>query len=268
MKKIDEFYKTELDKIDYLSVEEEEIIHNNIKDKYRKNQKLKKTVLGISTFLLVCLVGIGITYAEEISDLIKTFKLTTTTHDNGNTSTYAESYVRKEVNYDADLPEVDSTNDGGEYSIQELEEILDIKILKSDYFKNDTLKQEITVKNDGKIAGASFVLKNFMNIKKEKNSVSDRYDMIIGFSTKYASDDVHGGWGTGQGLKVEEYYLKNLKTTSYILSSKSEQNSPLGIYHAYLIHDNMHYTFEFFCTFKTVEEEKELIKNILDSLHY
>lgn len=268
MKKIDEFYKTELDKIDYLSVEEEEIIHNNIKDKYRKNQKLKKTVLGISTFLLVCLVGIGITYAEEISDLIKTFKLTTTTHDNGNTSTYAESYVRKEINYDADLPEVDSANDGGEYSIQELEEILDIKILKSDYFKNDILKQVHTRKKQGKIMGASFLLENFTDIKKLKDKTVDKYNMNISFSTKYSEDVAHSGWETGQGFKVEEYYLKNLGTVSYILSRDYDYDNLVETYYAFIIYDDMFYDFDFKCTFKTVEEEKELIKNILDSLHY
>lgn len=268
MMNLDRKYKNRFNKLELSDQDEEDII-NKIKLKYNKNQKRKKYILCFITVMIIGFLSIGIAYATEIEDFVKGFIITKTKENaegKNFTHTEGESNYRKEINYEANLPEVGTNDEGKEYSILELENLLNIKILKSDYFKTTILKQVGTVKKEGKIASASFKLENFSCTKDVSNSIADRYNMYVYFITKYADADDKISWETGRDTKVTEYYLKNLNTTAYILHPKNENK--MLFYTVHFIYDNVGYSFRLRITNDEIEDRKIKLKEILDSLHY
>jgi len=263
MKNINNFYKDEFEKID-ISNEKRDEINNQIKNKYMLSQRRKKTIICLSSIFLVFIVSISIVYADEIKEFINTFKIIVTTDKDGNKVTEARSEdYRKELNYDADFPEINSIDNknGSQYSIKQLEEGLNIKILKSDLIKNDKVKIRLLTKEKGKISSGHFFLKDILN------DYERRIDVNISFVTKYYPDNSYTGWKSSDSLKSTKYYIKNLNADAYILTFNGDANA-IGHYDILLIYDNISYRFNATIIDYDYEKQKQFVEDFLNSLSY
>lgn len=124
------------------------------------------------------------------------------------------------VNYDADIPEYDGDSNDSlkyQYSFEELENMLGIKILQSEYYKKDFINQGYTEKNNGKLARATFYMND---ITSESNSKDGKIicDMTISFMTKYNKEkEMQFVTGFGQGGAKREFFIEKLKTTAFVV---------------------------------------------------
>jgi len=267
MKKIEDLYKERFNKL-IIYPEDEENIKNNIIKKYTKVKRRNKIIAYSMTFLLLCIVGFGIVYADEIKDFIQNFTIFKKTDDKGNIYTKGEVEIVKEMNYDADIPEVSLEDDKNTYSLNELEELLGMKILKSPYFKIDQVEQYLTEKVNGKIAKAKFRIYNFTDSKKEGKTGTDKYNLYFEFTTKYSPDNKID-WSTSPGIEITEYYIKKLNSNAFFFKMMDIENAAKKkLYVVNFVCDNVFYTFKFDMYGKDLNEAEQLIKDILDSLSY
>jgi len=258
-------FKEEFNRLDY-SLEEENVIKEKVFIKYRHNRARAKVIFCVATIMIICLTGVGIVYADEIKDFVRGFKLSTYTKENGSSNTVGVSKIIKEMNYEADIPEVDSSSEEVyTYSISELEDLLDMKILKNDYFKEKEFRQRVTKKVDGKIASADFVTSgSFKEMLEEGFYIQSTH---ISFVTKYSKDGGKVGWETGSGFEPITCYIKNLDTTAYILTWKDTDKMSIAV--VIFIYDNVNYNmFLQFNPRVQREEGVKIIGEFLNGLSY
>lgn len=238
-----------------------EIMLDIINKKHKKTRMFLKPII-ISSFIL--LFGIfGIVHADDIVRTFNTFRY----KFNGVDYVERKSFGTVELNYDADIPEVLPNGDiKNTYSFEEVEKKLGIKLLKSKYFKKDTLGGGSTKKN-GKIADIGFSIKNFTDYDLEKDH--QRYIEMFTYSaymkTKYSDDLNDYDFFGGAMDKPEEYYIKSLDTTALIIT----YNRGKG-YHVMFDYDNVRYTlhFDFLCEPDKRDNAYKRVTDILESLHY
>lgn len=241
----------------------------------------KKTINYLKPVLISCAVIIvsimGIVYAD---DIIKTFNTLRYNYNKEANRTEIHSDAIAEINYDADIPETERGKfdelELGNYTYEELEKLLGIKLLKSKLFKNNTIHQYITRKVDNKISSASFGISNLMNydFKSKYNLPDDWHDeifeMTFSFKTKYYEKELTNSalndtkfWISGYP-ETEEYYIKNLNTSALIIIFGFGKNCIIQF-----DYDNISYYFDFkFLGHYDPDSVYYRIEEILESLSY
>lgn len=270
-----EVYKKIMQKIKISKVKKEEIFSKIMEEKLEKKRHLK--LVFITTCLLVFLIlgSLGLVYAEEIKNTFNTIKI----FHSSSKETIITSNVIVEINYEADIPEAQpilaeerqNGKKNNEYTFQELEDLLEIKLLKSEYYKKEKLEQYFTEKVDNKISRASFDLENFTNAKEIKKGkiedLEDRYTMSFSLTTKYASTDIkENSKEVWSGYREDTYYIQALDTSAYIFKRNIE-NTILDDWSVRFDYENIHYTFWLHMYNKEEKEKTETMVKILESLH-
>lgn len=172
------------------------------------------------------------------------------------------------VNYDADIPEYDGDSNDSlkyQYSFEELENMLGIKILQSEYYKKDFINQGYTEKNNGKLARATFYMND---ITSESNSKDGKIicDMTISFMTKYNKEkEMQFVTGFGQGGAKREFFIEKLKTTAFVVQFWPEENAYVKYCYIYFNYENISYQFKMFIHGGNFEEQ---VKDFLNSFEY
>mgnify|MGYP003571287263 CR=1 FL=1 len=241
-----------------LSEETKNDILNTIYTNYANYKKRNNITLSICLILFVCLIGLGVTYADEI---VKYFKIYPVIYKNGEIGTYGKvQNINKVINYEADIPEFEKEGKGKEYTLSELEKLLETKIIKSKNIKSDIVTQYKTLKVNGKISSASFRYENFYDNDTTKAK------LFFTFITKYDTSSQNLWWETGQARQSSEYLIKNLNTNAYILQFKGEEWTS-HYYNIYFIYDNIAYESFIICYARNKEDKEKEIMNFLDSLY-
>lgn len=225
---------------------------------------------GFACCCIVVLAFFCIVYADEIKESITSFRIEyskKTDNRNDLIKVYSDSIV--EINYDANIPETNKLVTPEEYTIEELEKLLSIKLLKSEYFENNSFTQDITEKVDGKISRAIFKNDDLMNIHQKEYHGSDykveKIIMSIELVTKYFQDN-NGNNGIFPNVDYsEEYFIKSLKEKSLIINYNKSSFVVMFEY------DNIRYHFKVIFSPYWNYEEGEMINRIyeiLESLSY
>ncbi len=265
MKNFQKFYKNKFDKITISQTDEENIMSGIIK-KYSKRKIRIKLCLSCFIIFTLCITSLSVVYAKEIMKFVKGFIIETRNDEKGNIYIKGETEFVKEMNYDADIPEIKSSSEGNSYSIDELENILNMKFLKSKYMKFNDIKQFATNKKDGKISNAAFVIYDFT-----QGNLDDGFkcNLTAYFSTKY-SDNNSSSFSTSPGAILEEYNIKNLNSNSQILIlNQGSKDDIITFAIAHFIYDDVGYDLRFTFTPRAKQNEAlQKIKNILDSFSY
>ncbi len=265
MSSLNEKYKETFDKIN-ISDDKSKKVYNSILKKTGKFSLLRPVFISI--IIILCIVGIGAVYAKDISSALNSFIITKKHDEKGNIRIETHSSARPEINYDANLPEVEikDANDiltHNQYSFEELEDLLNIKILRSKFFKNDKLVQIETKKVDNKIAYTSFGLQNFTNVKVEEG----QYGMAFCIITKYATEEIEKSKKSSFGEKnrTELYYIKSIGTEALIIKGVLPE-SKVQEWRIEFDYSEIHYSFDLM--FVGLEPEEMEIKTIeiLESL--
>lgn len=267
MSKFEDFYKDSFDKVQ-LSQREEETMKNNIIKQYKKVKTRNRIVSYFIVVISICVVGFGIVKAEKIGEFIKDVFIRTKTDEKGNVYTHGEVTFVKEMNYDADIPEIERSIKGNMYDRSELEKLLGMKFLKSDYFKTDNVEQRATKKVDDKIAFAEFAINDFVYPKEEDTiRIGRRMDMY--FSTKY-NDNHTSTFSMSPGVTTKKYFIKNLNTIATILLiNHTEADENISMVITEFVYDDVGYMLWLhFFRRPTTEEGMKEIKDLLDSFSY
>ncbi len=275
-KKYQEFY----DEIQISEERKEKIYENIMESKKQKKVYLKPIFITVVLIVFIALGSLGLVYAEEIKNAFNTIRIFHSNKDNSRVTTIKSNAIA-EINYEADIPEADVVVEeerikgikNKEYTIQELEELLGIKLLKSEYYKKEKLEQYYTEKVDNKISRASFLLENFTNAKYfKKGKLEDKedvYTMSISFVTKYcpAHEQEIDMEITGE-YREDVYYIDALDTTVYIMKLGLEDNVwGTGNWIVRFDYHNIHYKIEAHMYNKNEEEKTNALATILNSLH-
>ncbi|MBE6140299.1 MAG: hypothetical protein E7172_02050 [Firmicutes bacterium] len=206
MKKFEEKYLSLIKKIE-LSNEDARKIKQNICEKANKKSLILKPIFITLILLSVCST---ITVAANV--LIKQYK--TTINENS----------KKEVLFTSKIDKVYTDNllkENDYYSINELEEKLDLKFLRNKHITNDLFKLTKLDKKNNKIAKLNFWL---VDSKKDELTYKD---LNLGFeiNTKYSLED--GKLAFSGNVKMEYYYIKNLNTEAIIFETTNDSYGPL-----------------------------------------
>lgn len=273
MKNIDKKYRNYFDSLE-LSLEKSDLIKKNIKDRYKKARRKNKIILSVITILLIGLISFGIVYADEIKGIVSGFTVYKTVKENGNEDFYGVTRAKKEMNYDADIPEIGSESHGVEYDIYDLENILDIKFLKSDIFKNNYVRVLNVKKENGKIAALNFDRGEFSCKNQMKQSVC-LMKQYVSFSTKYSTKERSGLWTSGSGMGVEDYEIKSLGVIAQLVTWADDEDRPLNRdkiymqwYRVFFVYDDVCYAFMFRVGYDKDIPRVERVKNFLEALYY
>ncbi len=263
-------YKNMMDKIQLSERKKEEIYMNTIENLSKKNKKhYFKPILITSIICLCAIIGtLGTVYAEELKETIQKIFIKRT-HDEEKNYTKLETDDLAGINCDADIPEYnpqssDEMGKGINYSYAEIENLLGVKILKSDLFKKTMLYQEKTNKQDGKITFAWFSINDFMISPKKFDGI---YNMNISFLTSYASeeeknDPLFEGRGS---FNEEEYYLSKLNTMAYFI--KKHDGHDTQSWDVIFMYNNINYRFSFDFMREDHESMRDEVIQILESLY-
>ena len=224
-------YKEEFDKI-YLDKKMDEIILN--KTIYKsQNNLLKIVVVTLSILLFISITSIGIVYAKEIVEKIKSLIVKTTIDFDDEEwgdihLTKFKVSNRKDVNVDAEFPSINFpvTDSEQKISFKEIEENLEIEILTSKLFENDIARI----------------------IKLEKSN--DKISMVIEFITEYYEKE-YLSILLGQTRNLDKEYnavekIKKLNTDLYVWCPRKVQNNSeivRSTLKAIFIYDDIVYTF-------------------------
>ena len=234
----------------------------------RKN-KIRKSLYSLCVFIVIFTIALSITHAKEIKDIVNTFVVKYITKDDDTTYLKVESSAIKEIDEEADLEEIDFVGEldriNGNYknySFEELEKILKIKLLKSNQYQNRNLIIDHLEKKDNKITKITIDLDNIFNYSNDSNE-KIYANCTMEIKTKYSltSEDDTGIDGVSYVHEFWEYHIENLNTNSVIIKDKYFP-SHLAVKFDY---DNVTYSFDTFIF--TENPESELYK-ILESLNY
>ncbi len=267
MKNYEKKFKEEFSKI-FITEESMYNIKENVRKKYCKRKNRRKMVLGFSSILLVFITGFGLVYADELKTFINNFIISKHVDEKGNVYTSGKASIIKVMNYDAEIPEILEKGTGKIYNIEELEELLDFKILKSSYIKTDEIKQYYTKKVSNKIANASFTIDNFTR-PTQKDDIKNKYDLTVSFTTKYNNDNM-ASFNTSPGVASTEYRIKNLDTKAFILLiNATNPQDKVSYAMARFVYDNVNYFLKFrFLPKEQQDDAIQKVKNILNSFSY
>ena len=245
---------------------------------YKKRKRNKKIIFSLIMMFSILIIGTGITYAEEIKEIVTSIftKSYTEKIDNNEVQKIKLKYNGvKEINYNADLKEptgsgIDSFKnepiDKDSYSMytyEELEKELGIKLLKNDLFKKDKFILKTLEKNDGKIATISLYMTNVFKYDNKENKNVSFVSFNILIKTKYAerkenSELNHGNY---TDETIPKYKVGKLNTIAYGIEYGKRRR-------VYMEYDDVIYSFTLSTGADYRDKPDEEVQKILDAFHY
>ncbi len=206
MDKLKKEYQEQFNQINISEKEKEEIL-NKIMSSRSYSQKRFRFAIPIC-ILVLCIVGVGVVYAEEISTAVHSIIISFKKDEHGFDTTEGKFYGRVEINYDAELEEDKA------YTFDELEQILGINILRHEGFREDGVEVTGVKTVENKISSASFRIENCYSFKGEFGFVHFGFR----FRTKYASQDGSISFSTTVDPdRIETYHINSLDTDATIV---------------------------------------------------
>lgn len=247
-------------------------------NRYKKRKRNKKIIFSLIMMFSILIIGTGITYAEEIKEIVTSIftKSYTEKIDNNEVQKIKLKYNGvKEINYNADLKEptgsgIDSFKnepiDKDSYSMytyEELEKELGIKLLKNDLFKRDKFILKTLEKNDGKIATISLYMTNVFKYDNKENKNVSFVSFNILIKTKYAerkenSELNHGNY---TDETIPKYKVGKLNTIAYGIEYGKRRR-------VYMEYDDVIYSFTLSPGADYYNKSDEEVQKILDAFHY
>ena len=253
MKNINKLYKDGFDNLE-LSEDRKEDILNGIYRDFNKYKKIKISVISLLLILFTGITYIGVTRADEI---IEYFKVKTVKCDNGEATIGRAKSERLVINYDANLPEHELSEKPISFSYDEIEKLLNIKLVKNKKFDNEKIHLSYLKKENNEIASVR------LDIPFSK---TNRYHLSMSFITKYHIGNDVIEWNTKTNRQANEYTLKNLNTKAYVLQFAGEPWTS-SIYNVIFIYEGITYYSTFTIHERTPEKRKEAVMEVLDSFY-
>ena len=272
-----------IDNIDKITLTDERIkyLKKQTISRYYKTKKKNSIMLCLIAAFSILIVSAGVTYAEEIKDGISKVitKITNlkTQNDSYYTNYKLESEARKELNYKANLNEprcqrsfnlFENISDDdacySAYTPEELSNVLGIKILKNDFFKDNRMLLTNVSRVDGNISYIKLHMPNPMNTKfGVRNQTAVWLDVAM--RTKYNDKNIDTVWEANVSSEnnIHEYYIKAINEKAYAtyVSPKSTQN-------IIIIHDNIAYRLKVHMGTDDANDPFGTVQKILDAFHY
>ncbi len=247
-------------------------------NRYKKRKKKNKIVFSLIMIFSILIIGTGITYAEEIKEIVTSIFIKSYTEkiDNNEVQKIKLKYNGvKKINYEADLKEptgsgIDSLKnepiDKDSYSMytyEELEKKLGIKLLKNDLFKRDKFILKTLEKNDGKIATIGLYMTNVFKYDNKENKNVSFVSFNILIKTKYAerkenSELNHGNY---TDETIPKYKVGKLGTMAYGIEYGKRRS-------VYMEYDDVIYSFTLSPGADYYNKSDEEVQKILDGFHY
>lgn len=251
MKKIKNIYKEYYNNI-YPSSDIDKKIFNKTIYQKSNNLILKKCYKFIILIISISIIGSGIVFANEIKETIQFIFKTEKISNNNHRDLFISSFKvknLKEINYNADLNEIDyGSNTQNTMSKKEIEKLLEIKFLDSNKLINNKVTIQRIEKVENKIASGIFVIRDAFKIEKEKLKKS-YVTMSFQFNTKFSKiyEDGFNIFGSGTPFAIDNFitskYIENLSTDVYFVSSQQNlKNNDQAIFiEAIFVYDDIGY---------------------------
>ncbi len=255
MDKLKKEYQEQFSQINISEKEKEEIL-NDVVSNNSYSQKRFKFAIPICIIVL-CIVGIGVVYAEEITNAVQSIIISFKKDEHGIDTTEGKFYGRVEMNYDAGLDENKT------YTFDELEQILGINILRHEGFKEDDVKVLGVKTIENKISSASFRTENCYSFDDEFGFVHFGFR----FNTKYAASDASNGFSTTVPKdRIETYHINSLDTDATIVYFNdvafTEKFKHMGEYLLIsFIYDNIYYKLDYLKTNFVKQDAYDFLEN-------
>lgn len=247
-------------------------------NRYKKRKKQNKIVFSLIMILSILIIGTGITYAEEIKEIVTSIFIKPYTEkiDNNEVQKIKLKYNSvKKINYEADLKEptgsgIDSLKnepmDKDSYSMytyEELEKKLGIKLLRNDLFKRDKFILKTLEKKNGKIATICLYMTNVFKYDNKENKNVSFVSFNILIKTKYAerkenSELNHGNY---TDETIPKYKVGKLGTMAYGIEYGRRRS-------VYMEYDDVLYSFTLNPGADYHNKPDEEVQKILDGFHY
>lgn len=221
---------------------------------YKKNNfMLKNVIVTISILLFISITSLGIVYAKEIVEKIKSLFVSTTIHlENSGYNIYLDELKitnKKNLNFDAKFSNINFpvTDSEQKVTFKELKEDLNIDILTPNIFENKIARIIKLEKNNNKISHGWFAFDNIYVFKKGRKK--GKISMIIEFITKYHEDDylmVNMGQTRDESRIYKTVELnEKLDTEIFFWGTRAITNDDenIGTLKATFIYDDIVYTF-------------------------
>lgn len=247
-------------------------------NRYKKRKKKNKIIFSLIMIFSILIIGTGITYAEEIKEIVTSIftKSYTEKIDNNEVQKIKLKYNSvKKINYEADLKEptgsgIDSLKnepiDKDSYSMytyEELEKELGIKLLRNDLFKRDKFILKTLEKKNGKISTISLYMTNVFKYDNKENKNVSFVSFNILIKTKYAerkenSELNHGNY---TDETIPKYKVGKLNTMAYGIEYGKRRR-------VYMDYDDVLYSFTLSPGADYHNKPDEEVQKILDGFHY
>lgn len=247
-------------------------------NRYKKRKKKNKIIFSLIMIFSILIIGTGITYAEEIKEIVTSIFIKSYTEkiDNNEVQKIKLKYNSvKKINYEADLKEptgsgIDSLNnepiDKDSYSMytyEELEKELGIKLLRNDLFKRDKFILKTLEKKNGKIATICLYMTNAFKYDNKENKNVSFVSFNILIKTKYAerkenSELNHGNY---TDETIPKYKVGKLGTMAYGIEYGKRRR-------VYMDYDDVLYSFTLSPGADYHNKPDEEVQKILDGFHY
>ena len=251
MRKIEDIYKNYNEKIMPSKSLDNKVFNETIY-KRKINPFWKKAILTISIFLIVSITAIGIVFAKEIKEIIQKYFIVQVPRrqidgmEKIPDRKFLEVHSTKEINYDADLPEVDwkikyNIDQKPTINLKELEEKLQINFLNFSEDKDLMISIVGLEKINKKIGNVE--LQTVINAKN-KSPIC----IHVQFVTKY-TEAFKDGFSVQLNTTIHgsEKFLtehsKKLNTDIYYFvdTSKEDYENILTFNEAVFVYDNVLY---------------------------
>ena len=260
-----------------LSKKQEERILNNILE--RKNNICFAKPIIIGSILISFGATLGIVYADDIKRMFNTLIIKEEIKENNNGDNYtivkskSEGIIRIKDNANIDNLNKIKSNNKIELKLNDLENELGVKILKSTLYPFEYITQESIELKNNKITQASFSISNISNELPDEITEAGELqfyrdytecNMNIYFKTQFFdSSDTSLNSIAPRGTRTENYYINKLDTTALIVKFEPEENSRSKVWDIIFDYKNITYKFTFF--FHGTDPKSEITR-ILNSL--
>lgn len=247
-------------------------------NRYKKRKKKNKILFSLIMIFSILIIGTGITYAEEIKEIVTSIFIKSYTEkiDNNEVQKIKLKYNSvKKINYEADLKEptgsgIDSLNnepiDKDSYSMytyEELEKELGIKLLRNDLFKRDKFILKTLEKKNGKISTISLYMTNVFKYDNKENKNVSFVSFNILIKTKYAESKENSELNHGNYTDetIPKYKVGKLNTIAYGIEYGKRRR-------VYMEYDDVLYSFTLSPGADYRDKPDEEVQKILDGFHY
>ncbi len=260
-----------------LSKKQEERILNNIL-KRNNNLCFAKPII-IGSILISFGATLGIVYADDIKRTFNTLIIKEEIKESSKGDNYnivkskSQGIIRIKDNANIDNLNKIQSNNKIQFKLNDLENELGIKFLKSTLSPFEYITQESIESKNNKITQAIFSVNNISNELPDKITKTGELqfyrdytecNMGIYFKTQFFdSSDTSLNSIAPRGTRTENYYINKLDTTALIVKFEPDENSRSKVWDIIFDYKNITYKFTFF--FHGTDPKSEITR-ILNSL--